>query len=74
MKDEIDAKVNSLAILCMTVPFREYYSHTNTQMFKSLNLRTDYVQDKIVLCPTSEGFTKAMDLAIKYALERDSKK
>lgn len=49
--------------------FIEYYSHEECDCYK-INLPwTVYKSDKLVLCPVSEGYEKAKELARKHLLE-----
>jgi hypothetical protein len=63
-KKRIDRKVETLRKLTCNFLFIEYYTHTGCDMYKIKNEWTRYSEDKLVLCPVSEGIEKALDLAI----------
>lgn len=44
--------------------YEEYYSHLQCQCYKINNPWTLYKQDVRVLCPVSDGITKAQSLAV----------
>ena len=62
----IDEKIKQLKTITSNLPFVEYYSHTNCEMWKILNEYTTYRKDKFVLCKFDEGFEMALDLAIEH--------
>jgi hypothetical protein len=62
---EIDNKILKLRKLTSNFIFIEFYSHTNSDMYKILNEYTKFRKDKIVLCEISEGIEHALDLAIE---------
>jgi len=69
----IDNKIKELRELTDKFIFIEYYSHTECDMYKIYNEFTRYNSDKLVLCSVTDGFEKALDVAIehisKYKLE-----
>lgn len=62
----MDELVDKLVSLMHQVPFIEYYSHTQCDMYKIKNIFTDYHSEIIVLSPVSEGYTKAVESAIEW--------
>ena len=66
----MEQKILELYNLAGSIPFIEYYSHTNCDMYKILNPYTNYGEDKIVLHPVSEGLQKSIDKAIRVISER----
>ena len=61
----IDKKIAELQKITFNFPFIQYYSHTECDMYKILNEYTNYKEEKLVLCKVSEGFERALDLAIE---------
>lgn len=61
---KIDRKINKLRQHTTNFPFIEYYSHEGCDCYKILNEHTKFAEDKIVLCPVDQGFSKALTLAI----------
>lgn len=69
----IDSKVKELIELCGKVPFVEYYTHESSDCFKIHNPFTKFGQHTLVLCPVSEGFTNAVETALKHvSIEKES--
>ncbi len=68
----IEEKIAKL-LLIAALPFVEYYPHTRCDMYKILNPYTLYVQEKVVLSPVSEGFERALNLAITEITSRKQK-
>jgi len=66
----IDIKIDELRGHTSEFPYIEYYSHTNENMYKIRNEFTSLREDTLVLCSVSEGFEKALDLAITAILKR----
>lgn len=64
--NRIEGKLLKLAELTSNFPFIEYYPHSDCDMYKILNEYTKWKEEKIVLSPVSEGFEKALDIAIDY--------
>jgi len=50
--------------------FIEYYSHLNTDCYKILNPWTNWKEEKIVICPVSDGYEKAKELAQKLIMNQ----
>jgi hypothetical protein len=71
-KKNIDLTFNELQRLTENQIFVEYYIHTGCMMFKIINEYTEYKEDKVCLCSISEGYEKALKLAIKYITEAKS--
>jgi hypothetical protein len=61
----IDEKIAKLLSITSNFPLVEYYSHERADCFKILNEYTSFREDKIVLCLVSDGFEKALDIAIE---------
>lgn len=61
---DLDNRIALLMDLSDSFVFIEYYTHTNSYMYKILNPYTDFGMDKYVLCSVGEGISKAVDLAI----------
>jgi hypothetical protein len=70
IKNNIDSKIEKLMDLSIGFIFIEHYSHTNQPMYKILNPYTHYREDKLVLCPVSEGIEKAIDLAYEHIKQK----
>jgi len=60
----IDDKISELIELNNEFLLIEYYSHTQCEMYKIRNVYTEFKEEKIVLCPISDGIEKALDIAI----------
>lgn len=67
---DLDLKLEELCRLTSNSLFVEYYPHTREKMYKILNEYTLFAEDKIVLCPVSEGIYKALDMAITAITEK----
>lgn len=65
MKNAINDKVQKLIDEGFNLPFVAYYSHEKGDCFKIKNPFTLFSEDIKVLCNVSDGFEKAIDLAIK---------
>lgn len=64
-KVHTDEKIKELLSISDEFIFPSYYSHEGKTMWKISNVFTDYGGQTFVLCPVSDGFNKALDLAIK---------
>jgi hypothetical protein len=62
---KIDRKIDILLSITSNFIFVEFYSHTQSNMYKIINQFSKLAEDKIVLCPVSDGIEKALDLAIE---------
>lgn len=69
----IDRKINKLRQHTSNFLFIEYYSHEGCECYKILNEHTKYGEDKRVLCPVDEGFSKALDIAISAIIAAKQK-
>lgn len=47
----------------MSPIFIEYYPHEHSECYKILNPWTIFREEKIVLCPISDGLDKAKEIA-----------
>ena len=50
--------------------FIEYYPHENCECYKVKNPWTKYHEEKVVLCPVSEGIGRATVLAAKVLTQK----
>lgn len=66
----IREKIEYLFELRCKLPFPEYYSHTQKEMYKIFNPHTKYAEDKIVLCAVEEGYEKSLDEAITAIINK----
>lgn len=62
----IDKLIDDLRSITSNFLFIEYYSHEECDCYKIMNEYTKYKSDKIVLCKVSDGFEKALTLAIVH--------
>ncbi len=67
---DVDNKIAELLKLSDNCIFVEYYPHADCLMYKIINVFTSYDEDKLVLCPVTDGISKALDMAIKEIQER----
>ena len=68
----IEDKILKLIDISATkIPFIEYYSHTGCNMYKIENVYSNYSSEILVLSPVSEGFEKALDLAIEQISKKE---
>jgi hypothetical protein len=65
----LDQKIKELILLNGKFVYPEYYTHTNSFMWKIENTYTPFEKDVLVLCPLSDGIERAIDLAIRQILE-----
>ena len=50
--------------------FTEYYPHENCECYKVKNPWTKYREEKVVLCPVSDGIGRATVLAAQVLTEK----
>ena len=62
----IDDKIKKLRELTSNWLIIEFYTHTDCDMYKIKDEFTHYNENKLVLCPVTEGIEEALDLALEH--------